>query len=170
MPQTSYSLTHRIATPGMIADASPHDIRTAINADVVSLPLGIAVKFSTAAGDEGVATIGATTDPIAGIGVYSDTFAEGYDIDSTGVKVGTVFGVLEKGAIYVTVEEAVNAGDRAFVRFAAGAGGTQPGAFRKSADTASARQMQGAMYRTSAAAGGLAILVFDATTDRDVNN
>jgi hypothetical protein len=43
------------------------------------------------------------------------------------------FNVLRRGSVYVQVEEAVVAHDVVFVRYAAGAGGTQLGAFRKSA-------------------------------------
>jgi hypothetical protein len=59
----------------------------------------------------------------------------------------------------VRVEEAVLPGDPVFVRFAAGAGGTGLGAFRKSADTGSAAQVpNGAVYMTTASAGSLALV------------
>lgn len=70
---------------------------------------------------------------------------------------GDTVGAVNRGKIWVQVEEAVDAGDEAFVRFAAGAGGTQLGAFRKSADTATAAAIV-ARYRTSAAEDGLALL------------
>jgi hypothetical protein len=46
-----------------------------------------------------------------------------------------------------------------FVRFAAGGGGSQLGAFRKSADTATAVALPGAIYKSSQATpGGLALV------------
>lgn len=69
--------------------------------------------------------------------------------------------VLKHGYAYVRVEEAVNKGDQAFIRFASGAGGTQLGAFRKSADTASAAASPNCTYETTAAAAGLAIVRCD---------
>jgi hypothetical protein len=67
--------------------------------------------------------------------------------------------VLTKGRIYVVVEEAVTPASAVFVRFAAGVGGTQLGAFRASADTATASAAPaGWRYRSSAAIGGIAEL------------
>lgn len=68
---------------------------------------------------------------------------------------------ISDGRVWVPVEEAVTAGDAAFVRFAAGAGGTQLGAFRKSADSASAVALPNAKYLTDGSAGGLAVVQFD---------
>lgn len=69
---------------------------------------------------------------------------------------GTTVPVVRRGPVWVKVEEAVAPGDPVFVRFAAGAGGTALGAFRKSADTATAVQYPGAVYLDTAAANGLA--------------
>jgi hypothetical protein len=60
--------------------------------------------------------------------------------------------------IYVVVEEAVNKGDDAYVRYASGSGGTQLGAFRKSADTSTAAALPRASFDSTAAIGGLAKL------------
>jgi len=62
------------------------------------------------------------------------------------------------GRIWVLVEEAVSNGNQAYVRFASGAGGSQLGAFRKSADTATAAALPNAYYRSNALAAGYAVL------------
>lgn len=65
--------------------------------------------------------------------------------------------VLREGRIYVLVEDAVVKGGAAFVRFVAGAG-EQLGAFRSDADSGDAVALPGASFKTSADAGGLAVL------------
>jgi hypothetical protein len=59
------------------------------------------------------------------------------------------------GRYWVLVEENVSQGNAAFVRFATGSG-TQLGAWRKSADTATAVALPGAYYVTDGLAGGYA--------------
>ncbi len=69
----------------------------------------------------------------------------------------------KKGEFYVLVEEAVDpdAGDVPYVRYAAGAGGSQRGAVRKSADTSTAAALTGAKFKKAAAAGALAVISLD---------
>jgi hypothetical protein len=74
-----------------------------------------------------------------------------------GLRPNAHLGILNKGRIWVKVEEAVLVNDQAFVRFVAGGGGTILGSWRKSADTASAVAVK-AKYRTSAGAGGIALV------------
>lgn len=73
----------------------------------------------------------------------------------------SIINVQCEGRIWVSVEEAVTAGDQPYVRYAAGAGGSQLGAFRKSADTASAAAVPNAKFLTDGLAGGLAVMQFD---------
>jgi hypothetical protein len=63
--------------------------------------------------------------------------------------------IVRRGLVWVTVEENVSDGDDVYVRYASGGGGTQLGAFRKSADTATAAQLTGAKYRGGATAGNV---------------
>lgn len=74
---------------------------------------------------------------------------------------GVTVPVVRRGPVWVKVEEAVAPGDPVFVRFAAGAGGTALGSFRKSADTATAVQLPGAVYLDTAGANGLARVDFN---------
>ena len=59
-----------------------------------------------------------------------------------GVEAGGSFNVMKEGSIWVKVEEDVDAGDLAYVRFAANGGNTQQGGFRKSVDAGTARLTQ----------------------------
>jgi len=66
--------------------------------------------------------------------------------------------VLRRGRIWVLAESNVLRFTPAFVRYAAGAGGTEIGSFRADVDTASAAQCDWAMWITDATAGSLALL------------
>lgn len=71
-------------------------------------------------------------------------------------------GIVRKGRIWVTVEEAVTPTSPVYVRFVAGSGGSQLGSFRASADTASAALLAGAKYRSTTTGGAkLALLELD---------
>jgi hypothetical protein len=68
--------------------------------------------------------------------------------------------VVKKGLVWCITEEAVALTDTPFVRYAPGAGGTQLGAVRKSADTATAVSLSGKAQfrRAQATAGGLVLV------------
>lgn len=61
--------------------------------------------------------------------------------------------VLEMGIIWMRAEDPVSEGDRPFIRFAAGAGGTELGAVRSDADTASASEAPAAVRFASSTTG-----------------
>lgn len=65
--------------------------------------------------------------------------------------------ILRRGLVWVVVEDAVVAGGAAFVRFVASAT-EQLGSFRSDADSGDAVALPNARFKTSASAGGLAIL------------
>jgi hypothetical protein len=64
--------------------------------------------------------------------------------------------IKEYGRIYVQVEDAVTAGGQVFCRFQDPQTGYGLGSFRSDADTADAVAVPGAVYKTSASAGGFA--------------
>lgn len=154
MVQTSYSIDQAVAVEGLLGDLSPKQCRSYSATQV--LPFGRLVSLSGTAGLEAKlpAASADVTATALGVTVFSHDQVNGQG----GYPVDAVANVLRKGTIYVLVEEAVNAEDPVFVRFAAGAGGTNLGAFRKSADTATAVALPGAKYLTSAAADGLALI------------
>lgn len=68
---------------------------------------------------------------------------------------GDMLPALREGRIWVVTEENVTPLSPVFVRFAAGAGGTGLGAFRASADTATAVALPSCRFCTTALAGAL---------------
>lgn len=67
-------------------------------------------------------------------------------------------GIVHKGRVWVSPEQTVVVTDPVYVRYAAGAGGTQLGSFRKDADTASAAQAANARWYRGSDVNGLAVL------------
>lgn len=155
--QASVGYNPAVAIEGQIADLNNVDMRSyAAGVDITNgrfVVMGAAdgrCKLPTATGQ-------ITGGTALGIAVYDPMKMVNWP---SGVSVpypqGTTVPIVRKGVVWVKVEEAVAPGDPVFVRFAAGAGGTNLGAFRKSADTATAVQYPGAVYLDTAAANGLA--------------
>jgi hypothetical protein len=160
---TNYPLAPAAGFAGQLADEGPRRIASAINRTGVAIPFGIAVKKGT--NDDDAVYLADTGDDLAGIVVHRhdvNTIGSTGWASDAGIPVDDRFDLLEQGVVNVKVEEAVVQGDNAFVRFDAGAGGTQLGAWRKSADTASARAVVGAYFKRSGAAGSIVPLYFDA--------
>lgn len=161
MSQTSYSTNQLVAFAGQLGDIGPHDIGTFVNSVLASVPFGVAVSMDPASGDGHFKLPAASGDLVRNLllGVTAATQAIENLGSGGGYKINAAVGVMKKGRVWVQVEEAVVAGDPVFVRIASGAGGTQLGSFRKSADTATASQvLEGMQYLTSAAAAGFALL------------
>jgi hypothetical protein len=110
--------------------------------------IGIAALAFTLADFEGVAVYDASVEPpadaIAAVTEYGDDMA---------------IPVLETGAIYVLPETAVVPTDTVYVRVAAGAGGSDLGAFGNTADTATCVAVTNAKWGSKASADALAILI-----------
>jgi hypothetical protein len=159
---TSYPTAPGTGFAGQIADEAPRYIDSAINKAAAAIPFGIAVKKGT--NEDEAVLLAATGDVISGITIHRhdvNTIGSSAWASDAGIPVGDRFDQLKSGVVLVKVEEAVVQYDKAFVRFAAGAGGTQLGAWRKSADTATARAVNGAYFLKGAAAGGYAPLYFN---------
>ncbi len=162
---TSYPTTPGTGFAGQIADEGNRRVASAVNKTGAPIPFGIAVKKGT--NDDEAVLLAATGDKLAGIAVHRhdvNTIGSTAWASDAGIPDGDRFDLLEEGVVNVKVEEAVVQGDNAFVRFEAGAGGTQLGAWRKSADTASARAVVGAYFRKSGAAGAIVPLYFNFST------
>lgn len=107
--------------------------------------------------------IRASSDPIVGVTKHQHQ-AQRANKSSDALQLwqpNSLIPVVKRGRIWVIVEQAVALTDTPFVRFAAGAGGSQLGAIRKDADTASAATLSGkAKFMTAQATpGGLALLM-----------
>lgn len=160
MSQTSYSTYQAAAFAGMLADSGEIDVLSYINEEAsANLPFGVAVAKGTA--DNGFLAMVNGSSVIVGILAHTHQVDPGRVAASpagAGVPPKYLGNVLKRGRIYVQVEEAVTPASAVFVRHTAGAGGTQKGAFRASADTATAVAWTAARFLTSAGANGYAIV------------
>jgi|SRR5579859_1300319 len=166
MSQTDVAVS-KSPVKGMIADAMEGmDIRSFANTDTINLDFGYMVALG--ADDAGAIAPATSGAKMLGINTYAATFDPGpfgllvQTGSNPGLKPGAALNVMARGRIWVAVEEAVNAEDQAYVRYASGAGGTILGAFRKSADTSTAVAVKGKYKTSQATPGGLAILEFNA--------
>jgi hypothetical protein len=158
--QLSYAAAPAAGFPGMKADSGEDDCRTFAQAEAsAELPFGVMVAQGGTA-DKAILPVDANSR-FVGVVIHSHEYVPGTDMGTTGLKPKVAMAVMNKGRIWVKVEEAVAVNDRAYVRHTSGAGGTQKGAFRKSADTATAVAVPGCRYLTAASANGMAILSVD---------
>jgi len=166
MSQLTYDNTIPVGYPGLIYDLHKgyNDTLVSTEASAV-IPFGCAVcKGST---DEGGILPVDANSKFEGVLIKDDSYAPGsIDLDANGLKPKASLSIRKRGPIWVKVEEAVVKNDPAFFRHTASGGNTQKGAWRKSADTATAVEAQGCYFMTSASAGGLAVLWVDIPVQR----
>lgn len=153
--QTAYALVPAVAVPGELGDSGFTDKITGIVANA-TLAVGLLAVFHAGDGDQQVRAPAATGEVtganVRGIGIYEP------NAQNAPRAVGDMISLLKRGRIWVNVEEAITPLSPVFVRFAAGSFPTL-GAFRASADTASAVALPGAKYlSTQATIGGLALV------------
>ena len=101
-----------------------------------------------------------TTDVIFGVSIMSQAIEQAYPSLNAAIlyKNGAPVGCLLRGRIWVNSETAVTNGDAVYLRFK-GDGSTKfAGAFRNTSDSGTAVLVPGAVWRTVAAAPGLAII------------
>jgi hypothetical protein len=151
---------------GMKADTSIHVAESLVNSEAsASLRFGTMVKKGTNDGDAKV--LSASNDVLMGIVMHSDSYAPQFGgftggLSATGLAPKEPASVMTRGKIFVFVEEDVVQGDRAYVRYAAGAGGSVMGRFRKSSVANETIDVtKKCRFATSATAGNLAILEVD---------
>jgi hypothetical protein len=152
---------------GQIVDSNPFSLDSMPNGETtLSIPFGIAMYIDgTTQGFKLPALITDVTNRMAVNVIINRNRFYSYDASLnptiTGndrVAPGAWCAGLTLGYVAVTVEEAVNAGDPCFIRYAAGAGGTQLGAFRKTVDSTTAVAHPVWYYETSAALGTIALV------------
>jgi hypothetical protein len=162
---------------GQAADnADVQDIASTFNAEAsAGLGFGLAVTIDDSdPSGRGVLNLTAITDKVGGIVAFDFNHQPGVtgDLDTDGnIKPGGNAPTWRKGRLLVTVEEAVNPDDRLFVRAVADVAGglTVIGSCRKSLDPIAGPLetcidlTKVGVYRTAAAAGGLAVLEVDFT-------
>jgi len=160
MPQTTVSSSPAKATPGLLGDAAHNDAVSAIVDLAGGIMPGLGV-VRTANGDFAAALPTATflIAAFLGISVHSHkALINPGNNDNEKYEDEEVMPVLRHGRVWVRVENAFVAGAAAFVRFASGAGGTQLGAIRTDADTATAVAVAGLRLLTSGGAAEFGLL------------
>jgi hypothetical protein len=155
--QTTYSTNSQIAVPGQI-DQTFEAREIVSRLTNAAVPMGRGVCISGTAGakcDLPAAAGDVTQGKVLGVVCFTPAAS------STTVPAGVQASILRKGRAWVTVEEAVNDGDQAFLRHTTHTDDT-PGAWRKSADTvsgsATATAVPSAYFRSSTSGAGLALL------------
>lgn len=165
--QLSVDINPPKGVAGGLADIQPRSIRSGISEIGTDQPFGIFVTKGDA--DDGFALIDAAGDRVIGCLVRThrvDTI--GIETRSYPVQEKAIIDILTRGGIFVVVEEAVTPDDPVYVRFANGIADVtkvQKGACRKSSDSNTARLVRGARFLSSAGAGELAIVEFDAAVE-----
>jgi hypothetical protein len=99
---------------------------------------------------------------IAPARVTSDSRFPSTNTAGSTYQIGDTVGAIPEGAVWVTVEDAVTAGNSAYVRFAANSPRTQKGAFRSDGDDpgggATAAVHNSIKFLTSTSGAGLALV------------
>lgn len=152
-------LTERAPEGGEVTIAVGANLAAAVytaHAEEESIPVGICVaKVGT--DDKSCGLPRGTGAKLLGVVPFQH---QGVGIDPTADAwpPNSMVPVVHDGDIFVTVEDAVDAEDAAYVRVVATASFPQLGGFRSDADTANAIALTGAKFKTSADAGGVARL------------
>ena len=161
--QTTYSTNMSAAFAGMRASFNAGDVVVPMRNNEASaeIAFGRAVKYEGLTDDDGALLPTAESSKIAGIVMHRHGYTVGSngELGTSGLKPGAIMEVMQRGEIWVTVEDAVVPGDKLWVRGVAGGdpeflGGLLPA--DDSTDTVDCTNF--GTFRTTAAAGGLAKL------------
>lgn len=159
MSQTAYAVDPALAFRGMLGD--PNDDSFAIplaNGAAAAVGFGIAVRRDATNPEDQFDVFNATGQDCVGVLVHTHAQENPDLADPLGVDQLEVASVLRRGRIWVVVEEAVAVGDPVFFRHTAGGGGSEIGAFRNDADTATCDQLTQAAWLQGSAGAGVALL------------
>lgn len=168
--QSTFSDGPAIGFAGTLDSNMAHDVITMKNAEAsASIAFGRAVKFKdTVSSDKDAVLPAAETDKIIGIVLRADTYSVAWtdldgtvhgQLDSTGIKPGNFMNVLRRGRVLVVCEDAVEAGDKLWVRAVAGGDPEFLGGLNNADDgTNMIDCTANGTWLTSASAGGLAWL------------
>ena len=153
--QTSYSAEHVVATVGQRADLGLFDIISKA-AEGSDINFGLAVVRGT--GDDQAKLPSTTGQAFMGITEYTTAWAANAS-DVHLYQENREMNIVDFGRVYAICEDGCVPGDAVFYRHTTGTG-TTIGAFRTDADTATADEVNGATWETTASAGGIAIINF----------
>lgn len=151
--QTSYLAEHATAFEGQRSDFGLFDIQSKA-AEGSDINFGLAVIRGTA--DDQAKLPSAAGQAFLGITEYTTAWsANASDVHL--YKENQEMNIVDFGRVWVICEDGCVPGDSVFYRHTTGTG-TVIGAFRTDADTATADQIDGASFETTASAGGLALV------------
>lgn len=160
MAQTTISAEPAIGFPGQPADSGfKHDISTLVD-EANGIAPGLLVIRGTDVDVDAALPAAAFTDAdVLGVSIRTHKArSDGALVDNEVYEDDTPMPVRRRGRVYVTVEDAFVAGQQAYARHTAGAGGSDPGAFRTDDDTATASVVNGARFMSSGGAGEIGVL------------
>lgn len=172
--QTSVSDMPSAAYAGLLVGTN-HEIDAMRNSELsAEMPFGCAVAFNAAGGDQdALLPLAADSPVIAGILVQSHAYDRSYtlangltggELGADGLKPGAMLNVLRRGRVWAVCVSGCSPSDRLYVQKTVN-GGTRPlGALDSASDSTNSIDCtaQG-VWKTSAAAGGLAVLEVDFT-------
>src|SRR5436189_6470944 len=107
MGQTTVEDRMTIAFAGMLADSTrTKDVLSKTGEEAsAEVPFGVMVAQGTE--DDGVLLLATTGDDLVGVVIHADEYLKDLQLGDTGLKPNVTMGVLNKGRIYVTPEDAV---------------------------------------------------------------
>jgi len=158
--QTSVQFTPNAALPGDVHGDIGASLTRAAD---VAMQGGLLVVLGASDGSCKLPTVATDiTSVLKPLGITRSNVARDPNFPSGGTagytyQIGDSVEVVSRGRVWVTVEEAVSAGDDVYVRFDTGTG-SQKGAFRTSSDSTTAALLAGARYLTAASANGVALV------------
>ena len=151
--QTSYSLEHSVALPGLIADLGLQDILSGV-VETAVIGFGLAVVQGTA--DNQVILPSGGGDDFRGIAIRQlNEVANASDVAEYAVS--SELNYMRTGRTWVICEDGCVPGAPALWRHTA-PGSEVIGALRTDSDGGDAAQIAGASFRTTASAGAIALL------------
>lgn len=172
--QTSISTNPAKGFVGMLDTSFPNEFISVCNGEAsASIPFGYGVVFdpSSPVSESHVTLPAAEGNKFAGIVPFRQGYQPAWtdnngvvhgDLDSVGLRAGTWFGLLRKGRILVTAEDACTRGDRLWVRCTAGGPGEVVGGLTNADEGTETIDATGqGMWDSTAAAGELAWLVIN---------
>lgn len=158
MSQTSYAIQADQAFAGLLADFDS-SVRSSIslaNEESAAVEYGRGVTFGTAPTEQ-FALPASTGFIFAGVVVHKQAHD---DLDADGPVEGENAEILNRGRVWVIVEEAIAITDPVFLRHTANV--FTPGSFRTDADTANADELTNCRWLTETSAAGIALLEVNA--------
>ena len=158
MSQTSYSVNPDLGFRGLLGD--PNDDSYAIpmaNGSGATVGFGIMVRRDASNLEDQFDNFSATGQTPLGVLVHTHAQQDSSVAGSGGVVSLEMASVLRRGRIWVAVEEAITVGDDVYFRHTSGTG-TEIGAFRNDADTATCDQITNAEWLQGSTGAGVALL------------